>query len=316
MLLQIYFKTERSGNLKIDAASASEVISDQSDWQAGDYSNSLDLTTLPGSMQILTSSSVLDLSGLIVTSDIYQDDRYNVVDGNTGTEWGFPETEGDGHWWKIDLEEPMLISQMRGYFGGDFPPPHTHHDVAYGILGSLDDVTYSQIGNGSGETEEMWHDFSVSGEIARYIKITVYFPVPEEPDDYSNLSEIEITARPFSATHTTGATQIDGQEGSADKDLIEWTSFDPTQEALPGTTIEYAFRTSSDGSNWTAWSVDQEYLGAPLDLTGLTANRYLQVKATLTTTDAGTTPQIDDYTINFHNNQAPNKPTARTVTIE
>ncbi len=144
---------------------------------------------------------------------------------------------------------------------------------------------------------------------------------PWEPEHIARFEglfkELRLTTNNFNnATHTTAATQIDGQEGSADKTLIEWTSFTPTQTTPAGTSIQYQFRTSSDGSNWSNWSAQQEYSGSPIDLTGLSSSRYLQVKAELVTNSALATPQIDDYTINFHNNQAPNKPTAQTAVID
>ena len=114
---------------------------------------------------------------------------------------------------------------------------------------------------------------------------------------------------------TSAATQIDGQEGSDDKILIEWTSFVPTQTVPENTALAYQFRTSDNASDWTDWSSAINYSGEPIDLTGLEANRYLQVKSILSTTNVISTPQIDDYTINFHNNQKPNQPTAQTAII-
>lgn len=129
-------------------------------------------------------------------------------------------------------------------------------------------------------------------------------------------SNESFTPSTASATHTTAATQIDGQEGSTDKNVIEWTSFTPVQITPANTTIKYAFRTSDNGiDGWTGWSADQEYSGTSLDLTGLTANRYLRVRVTLSTTDGVSTPKIDDYTIDFHNNQAPEAPIAQTAVI-
>jgi hypothetical protein len=118
-----------------------------------------------------------------------------------------------------------------------------------------------------------------------------------------------------SGSITSASTQIDGQEGSDDKTLIQWTSFTPTQTVPENTTATYQFRTSDNASDWTAWTGDYTYSGDPIDLTGLDDDRYLQVKATLSNTDGVSSPQIDDYTINFHNNQKPNQPTAQTAII-
>ena len=102
------------------------------------------------------------------------------------------------------------------------------------------------------------------------------------------------TAYFTSGTHTTADTQIDGTA-----DLSSWDDFTPAQTTPANTSVNYQFRTSTDAATWGAWTVAAEYSGTPLDLSGLSVERYMQVKATLATSDTAVTPQIDDYTINF-----------------
>jgi len=43
--------------------------------------------------------------------------------------------------------------------------------------------------------------------------------------------------------------------------------------------------------------------------------KYIQVETTLTSTDGVSTPTLSDYTVGYHTNVAPSKPTAGTVII-
>ena len=147
-----------------------------------------------------------------------------------------------------------------------------------------------------------WYSIDLVGE-KRYYRLFTAGSDIDPP--YIFLNEYEVYCH-ATATHTTAPTQIDGQEGDENKTLIEWTSFEPTATVPANTSVSYEFRVSDDAENWTEWTSD---------FASLEDRRYLQVKATLTSSDGVSTPRIDDYTINFHNNQKPNKPTAQTAII-
>ena len=115
------------------------------------------------------------------------------------------------------------------------------------------------------------------------------------------------------ATHTTGATQIDGGEN-----FWSWEGFTPTDSEPANTSIDYRYRTSTDGSDWTAWTAD---FGSVTSRTGddsddPTLYRYLQVEATLANTDGVSTPTIDAYDIDYHTEVKPNKPSAQTAVAQ
>jgi len=46
-----------------------------------------------------------------------------------------------------------------------------------------------------------------------------------------------------------------------------------------------------------------------------TLYRYLQVQATLTNTDGTSTPTLSEYSIGYHTNRPPDKPTGLTAVI-
>ncbi|MFH1909946.1 MAG: hypothetical protein ABIJ72_02040 [bacterium] len=116
-----------------------------------------------------------------------------------------------------------------------------------------------------------------------------------------------------SATHTTGATQIDGTEN-----FWSWEGFTPTDSKPANTSITYRYRTSTDGATWTSWVSD---IGSVTSRTGddsdsPTLYRYLQVEATLSNTDGASTPTIDAYDIDYHTEVKPSKPTAQTAVAQ
>ena len=325
------------------SASSSGVISSQAQWALGETTN-LDTISEPGTIGIDDHSveySRIDLSSSTITADP-QTNKDEVIEDGLGTGWfreydithewtGTRENPDppDGllqGWWKIDLGQ--VVDNIKRY--GGVWESSVASEIPARVYYSTDDSNYIYT-QGMGGVDDINYYVFPTAVSARYFKLEVRivddieewalpwsdnpFWEPYMEDVGGFLETFVLDLSQAIATHTTAATQIDGQEGSADKTLIEWETFTPTQTTPANTSIEYQFRTSADGATWTDWSSAQEYSSDPLDLTDLDPNRYLQVKATLSTTDAGSTPQIDDYTIDFHNNQKPNKPVAQTAVI-
>ena len=316
----------------VSGQDADSQISSQADWEAGTLNN-IDSTTSLGSVEIdETESSFVDLQ------DIYDNDPSKFIadpssnisymfDNDNLTVWEFDypgsevcaNPENYNPYWQVDLGQNVYVVDIQAN-------PRNVRDDFWHVSYSTNGIDFAEFGT----FDTGWPDPGdiqtiTLNQLARYIRVGVpgggenFVAIEACPapvlDFFGGIYEFDINTYGL-ATHTTAATQIDGQEGSAEKTLIEWTSFTPTQTTPVNTSISYEFRTSANGSDWTNWSASQAYSGSPLDLTGLTASRYLQIKATLTTTDAGATPQIDDYTIDFHNNQKPNKPVAQTAVIK
>lgn len=88
-----------------------------------------------------------------------------------------------------------------------------------------------------------------------------------------------------------------------------WSSLSSTDSKPAGTSISYQARSSTDNSNWSAWSSDVKTLPA---------GRYIQVKANLSTTDSSATPSIDKLSLTYDSGSTalpkPSIPTGLTAT--
>ncbi|MFH1910217.1 MAG: discoidin domain-containing protein [bacterium] len=290
-------------NKEVEASSAQATPTSQLDWQTGVYTDGIDLASSPGDIK-LTSSGQIDL----ISYGAANPDRISVgedsanklkaIDDNIATKWD-SETDNPG-WWKIDLGESFSLTKVRCY-------PNATVAVVYG---SNDDSSYTQITIFTPATEE-WHEFSFTDNY-RYIKIEGP-QSPPEPATNIYLYEVQLFGMPTSATHTTGATQIDGGEN-----FWSWEGFTPTDSKPANTSITYRYRTSTDGAIWTAWVAD---IGSVTSRTGDDSNdptlyRYLQAEATLANTDGASTPTIDAYDIDYHTEVKPSKPTAQTAVAQ
>lgn len=78
-----------------------------------------------------------------------------------------------------------------------------------------------------------------------------------------------------------------------------WTSFIANDTIPANTSILYETRTSTDANAWSAWgAVSGTTINSP-------AQRYIQVKITLSTSDGVSTPTVSDYSITYNNSDTP-----------
>lgn len=78
-----------------------------------------------------------------------------------------------------------------------------------------------------------------------------------------------------------------------------WISFVATDDVPVNTTITYETRTSTDEVTWSTWEpVSGTTISSP-------AQRYIQVRITLSTSDGVSTPTVFDYTISYNNSDTP-----------
>lgn len=85
----------------------------------------------------------------------------------------------------------------------------------------------------------------------------------------------------------------------------DWVSFVVNDTVPANTSVVYEARTSTDASSWSAWeAVVGTTIASP-------AQRYIQVRITLATSDGVSTPTVSDYTITYNNSDTPpTNPTA------
>ncbi len=311
VLLGIFFLVRQCINKHDDrrgvgASDALETISSDAHWIVGESDNiSIEAGTIkiadPSNVTEIDLQSIYDMDSDNVTINIeagslpLETAAYNPIDGDestyfyggvgTGIDW-------DIGWWQIHMQEEKSI--VRFMERTDMVPPGGSN-VGHIYLSS-DGENFDGASNYDCVVSGNYNDCTVDPITGVYFRIDVAG---------WQLHEIRIFEG-ATATHTTSPTQIDGQEGDENKTLIEWISFEPTATVPANTSVSYEFRVSDDAENWTEWTSN---------FASLENRRYLQIKATLTSNDGVSTPQIDDYTINFHNNLPPNAPTAQTAVI-
>jgi hypothetical protein len=307
--------------INVNAASRSAKVDLEAEWEQGSLQN-IDSVSSPGDISINNKSlPKIDLMTIYNNNNnsitTYNNGtstvggKQNVVDGDIDSIWGFntggnpgPDITG---WWKIDMGQSEQVVKYRVNTKSSGPGN-------YYLYSSTDDVSYAEISHWV--SDALWHEFAVSENI-RYIKL---LRAPASWLDSVYIHELEAYA-PITATHTTADTQLDGTAN-----FFEWEHFTPTQTVPANTTISYKFRSSPDHNTWTGWTGAQIYSGTPLNLSSLVTSRttvgdvttfyrYLQVETTLTSTDGVSTPTLSDYTIDYHTNVKPNKPTAQTAVI-
>ena len=173
-------------------------------------------------------------------------------------------------------------------------------------------VTDSGAGTGCGGGGE-WYFVNFP---ARYMKVAR--PSGETCAEHPVLLEIETI--PYQATHTSAASQI------TNTNLYQWQTFTPTYTQPANTTVSFRFRTSTDANTWTSWTAYQTPTsGSSLDITSLVTSKtgdagsetfykYIQVETRLTSSDGVSTPTVDSYSIGYHTNVPPDKPTGGTAT--
>ncbi len=127
----------------------------------------------------------------------------------------------------------------------------------------------------------------------------------DEPAPDGGELMIDIANGKTTATHTTAPTQIYGSETWKIWDLFIPEAYDADSNA--SIDIKYRFRISEDGSDWTSWTAPWSCTASsPCDLRNIMNQNYLnkpflQVNATLSTTNTNITPKISSYTIKYTN---------------
>lgn len=290
---------------KVEASSANATITLQTDWDGGTKDN-IDSSSSPGIIKIQNYSQS-KLSFTSVSCTTYNGSSSLLDDGSVSSgSWDHGDPAGTC---QFDLGSVKTITSARvnatastsggtsfSLFAGTNPGSHDHLYHAFFIELPLN---------------QTWVDFSdLSGPVElRYFELV---PIWDFPMEHIFTNEFEVYESGASAIHTTGATQIDGGEN-----FWQWESFTPTQSIPANTSITYRYRSSTNGIDWTSWvgAIGSVTSRSGDDSNNPTKYRYLQIEATLRNTDGASTPTIDSYTIGYHTNQKPNKPTAQTAVI-
>lgn len=160
-------------------------------------------------------------------------------------------------------------------------------------------------------------DYYVDGQLQVSHPLSTPMIMPMYLWIYSQFQDYDLAVDWLRAAHYPAT----GQFTSCPIDMesnVTWTDLSGERETPTGTAIDFETRSSVDGVAWSTW----EATGAGGEINS-PAGRYLQYRATLTTTDPTHSPQIEEVNIgvagvlslNINNLQAiPTSPTTALIT--
>ncbi|HET8991847.1 MAG TPA: discoidin domain-containing protein [Candidatus Saccharimonadales bacterium] len=281
---------------------ATKVWSSASDWSTGTLSgtsitgNTVSLFPTVTTKTVTVPTPNYALNQPVQVSSISKGNNYNytgkiwlygkyVNDGNLTTRWS--SQFSDPQWVYIDLGSTKTISEVKINW-------ETAYASAYQIQVSNDATNWTTIYSttkGTGGVNDL-KGLSGSGRYVRMYgthRATVWGYSIWEMAVYgpSTTTTTTTTTYPGSGTIT-----LPFDAGST----VSWTSL-TGQTSLPTSTgISYQARTSSDNSTWSAWTS----VPSGGSLTGLSASRYIQIMATLTSTNSSNTPLLNQLVLGYN----------------
>lgn len=292
------FVKNKKSTENVGAASGSKAITTQGEWEAGSTTN-VDSTTVPGSIMIsdkTTGNVELDLLPGTVTASPDANKRA-LIDDLLAPEWQCDPVQTC--WWVIDMGAPIYvgkisIEQLRS----------SESDFDMSIYTSDDGVdwdlvtTYTVPTTGEGLSYLFEYDSGPLPLNKRYWRLAGMAYNPDIWPVAFNYLKL-YSPKPF-ATHTSASTQLD----AGDHPNMDWTTFAPSATIPANTSVNFRFRTSTDGATWGSWTGSTAY-AASIDIASLlgagdAAKRYLQTETTLANTDGASTPTLDSYTANYN----------------
>ncbi len=215
----------------------------------------------------------------------------NAFDGNLTTRWSSAYT--DSEWIYVDLGATYNISEVKLNWEAAYAQ-------AYQIQVSNDATTWTTIYStttGTGGVNDLT-GLSGSGRYVRMLGVT-RAAVNGTKYGYS-LYEMSVYG-PAGAVATSTAPSYDSSgsitlsyDAGSSAGSVGWTSLAPQVTLPTGTNITYQARTSSDNSTWSAWTT------VTTNLSGLASSRYIQIMATLSTTDPTVTPLLNTLTLGYN----------------
>ena len=281
------------------SADQSKSITTQSDWQAGSYDSEVDLTTTSGTMKLREEYKV-DLSPYSYTSAGVTGNIPDVWDNNISSQVTFAQIAN----LTINFDNTIDITKIREYISEEI-------EISSPLQGG-------SIGNCPASS--CWQEKIYSPAVTTSTIIASHLDFMAI--DFGILYELEVYSKPTTATHTSAAGQI-GVTGESGRYVADFLNFTTSENEMDNSDIRYRFRkTNADGS-WTGdWTDYIDHTGSAINLQNYSqltistddvsnGRTYLQVETKFTRTDVAAAPTISDYSISYHTNKKPNKPTGQ-----
>ena len=288
-----------SASANVNAA----VVSSKAEWDGGTATN-LDSDASPGSIKILNKSETnLDLGALFgagsisITTNANDGTKGNAIDADNFTSWdtGFSESPV-AYTWTINMGSSYYFKTLSMFTDSACP-----FYASYSNDGSS--YTEASFGSCSGPNPPgagVRCSNTINGD-GQYFRLT---HTTSGACPAGSIYDVDLSATGMSTHKAT----VDGGVN-----FWEWESFSDTKTVPANTAVNYRYRTSADGVSWTSWVSS---IASVTSRVGNTKYRYLQIEATLTNTDGASTPSVDSYSVQYHTDVKPNKPTAATAVVQ
>jgi hypothetical protein len=210
----------------------------------------------------------------------------NANDGSASTRW--LSSSSDSQWIYVDLGATQNINQVKLVWDANYAK-------TFQIQVSNDANTWTSIYSTSGGTGGT-SDLSGINGTGRYVRLNA----TARASTSSGYSLFEFEVYGVSNTTTTSYVPsgtivlgFDGDTGTASTSPVSWTSIAPTATAPTATSVVYDARTSGNNIDWSAWTPVSD------SLSSLSSSRYIQLRATLATTDATVTPSLQKLVLTY-----------------
>ena len=113
------------------------------------------------------------------------------------------------------------------------------------------------------------------------------------PNTWASLEAKGVTGPPAASSAVSYASSGTITLSYNATSTVDWTSLTPASTLPSGTNITYQVRTSSDNVNWSGWSAN---------IATASDSQYIQIQATLRTTNTSTTPLLNTLTLGYNVN--------------
>ncbi len=281
---------------------ATKVWSSAADWSTGTLSGtSINGNTLSLSPTVTTKTTTVPSANLaldkpVSVSSVSWGNNYNytawikllgsyINDGNLKTRWS--SGYWDPQWAYIDLGSTQTISEVKINW-------ETAYAKAYQIQVSNDAYNWTTIYSTTTNKGGV-NDLTGLKGSGRYVRM---YGIKRGTKWGYSIWEMAVYGPPTTTTTTTttyptsGTVTLPFDAGST----VTWTSL-TGQATLPTSTgISYQARTSSDNSTWSGWTA----IPSGGSLSGLASSRYIQVQATMTTSNTTVTPLLSQLVLGYN----------------
>jgi hypothetical protein len=284
-----------------ESLAATKTWSTASDWNTGTLSN----TSISGNSVSLTpkttsssstSTSTPSSTNLALNRPVYassvQSSQYPAKyadDGNLNTRWS--STFSNSQWIYVDLGKTYNISEVKLNW-------EMAYAKAYKIQTSTDAKHWTTIyttSTGKGGISTLT---GLKGT-GRYVRMD---GTKRGTQWGYSLWEMAVYA-PSAPTTTTTTTSTTTYPSSGTITLpfdagtsVAWTSLSGQTTTPANTSVSYQVRTSSDNSTWSSWVT----VSSTGSLSSLGSSRYIQLEATLNTTNSSDTPTLTQLTLGYN----------------